>query len=107
MKEADFQEKLNSIQEKIGEDASNLILDEIGVLLTDNKSMNNLIDDKDKEIERLKKTNETLQNVNGNLLQQVAMGEDIENIRKPKEPEEPKKPFDFRSAFDEYGNFKQ
>lgn len=107
MKEADFQEKLNSIQEKIGEDASNLILDEIGVLLTDNKSMNNLIDDKDKEIERLKKTNETLQNVNGNLLQQVAMGEDIENIRKPKESEEPKKPFDFRSAFDEYGNFKQ
>ena len=47
MKEADFQEKLNSIQEKIGEDASNLILDEIGVLLTDNKSMNNLIDDKE------------------------------------------------------------
>lgn len=107
MKEADFQEKLNSIQEKIGEDASNLILDEIGVLLTDNKAMNNTIDDKDKEIERLKKTNETLQNVNGNLLQQVAMGEDIENMRKQKELEEPKKPFDFRSAFDEYGNFKQ
>ena len=107
MKEADFQEKLNSIQEKIGEDASNLILDEIGVLLTDNKAMNNTIDDKDKEIERLKKTNETLQNVNGNLLQQVAMGEDIENMRKQKEPEKPKKPFDFRSAFDEYGNFKQ
>ena len=107
MKEADFQEKLNSIQEKIGVDASNLILDEIGVLLTDNKAMNNTIDDKDKEIERLKKTNETLQNVNGNLLQQVAMGEDIENMRKQKEPEEPKKPFDFRSVFDEYGNFKQ
>ena len=107
MKEADFQEKLNSIQEKIGEDASNLILDEIGVLLTDNKAMNNTIDDKDKEIERLKKTNETLQNVNGNLLQQVAMGEDIEIQRKTKGQEEPKKPFDFRSAFDEYGNFKQ
>ena len=27
--------------------------------------------------------------------------------RKTKESEEPKKPFDFRSAFDEYGNFKQ
>ena len=107
MKEADFQEKLNSIQEKIGVDASNLILDEIGVLLTDNKAMNNTIDDKDKEIERLKKTNETLQNVNGNLLQQVAMGEDIEIQRKLKEQEEPIKPFDFRSAFDEYGNFKQ
>lgn len=107
MKESDFQEKLNSIQEKIGAEASNLILDEIGVLLTDNKAMNNTLYDKDKEIERLKKSNETLQNVNGNLLQQVAMGEDLENTRKSKEDEEPKKPYDFRSAFDAYGNFKQ
>ena len=59
MKEAEFQEKLNSIQEKIGEEASNLILDEIGVLLTDNKNMNGEIQNKQNEIERLKKTNET------------------------------------------------
>ena len=106
MKQEDFQNKMNSIQEKIGTDAANLILDEIGVLLTDNQTMNNIISDKDKEIERLKKTNETLQNVNGNLLQQVAMGEDNEASSKPKEKEE-YKPFDFRTAFDEYGNFKQ
>lgn len=104
MKENEFQDKLNSIQEKIGEDASNLILDEIGILLTDNKNMNNTITDKDKEIERLRKTNETLQNVNGNLLQQVAMAE--EDLVKPtKQVEEKPKVFDFRSAFDEYGNF--
>lgn len=107
MKEADFQEKLNSIQEKIGEEASNLILDEIGILLTDNKNMNGEIQNKQMEIERLKKTNETLQNVNGNLLQQVSMAEDPD-IKKQKEihSEETKKPFDFRTAFDEYGNFK-
>lgn len=106
MKQEEFQTKLNSIQEKIGDEASSLILDEIGILLTDNQNMNNVISDKDKEIERLRKTNETLQNVNGNLLQQVAMAEDP-IITKQKEQEELKKPFDFRSAFDEYGNFKQ
>ena len=106
MKHEEFQNKMNSIQEKIGEEASNLILDEIGVLLTDNQSMLNTISDKDKEIERLRKTNETLQNVNGNLLQQVAMAEDPETKQKEKEPEK-KTPFDFRTAFDEYGNFKQ
>ena len=82
--------------------ASNLILDEIGILLTDNQAMNTSLADKDKEIERLKKTNETLQNVNGNLLQQVAMGEDTVNIPKK---EEPKKAFDFRSVFDEKRKF--
>ena len=106
MKTNEFQDKMNSIQEKIGSDASNLILDEIGILLTDNQNMNNVILDKDKEIERLRKTNETLQNVNGNLLQQVAMGE--ETITQKEKKEEPEiKPFDFRTAFDEYGNFKQ
>lgn len=102
MKNSDFQDKMNSIQEKIGQEASNLILDEIGILLTDNQAMNTSLADKDKEIERLKKTNETLQNVNGNLLQQVAMGEDTVNIPKN---EEPKKPFDFRSVFDEKRKF--
>lgn len=108
MKLEEFQNKMNTIQEKIGEEAANLILDEIGILLTDNKTMNTTIEDKDKEIERLRKTNETLQNVNGNLLQQVSMAEDPD-IKRQKEvqKEETKQPFDFRTAFDEYGNFKQ
>lgn len=98
MKNQDFQNKMNEIQTKIGDDASSLILDDIGLLLTDNETMNTLISDKDKEIERLKQTNETLQRVNGNLLQQVAMGEDPDT--KPK-PEEKPKEFDFRTVFDE------
>ena len=103
MNNTDFQNKMNDIQEKIGQDASNLILDEIGLLLTDNQAMNTSLADKDKEIERLKKTNETLQNVNGNLLQQVAMADDPD----VKEPEEDKKkePFDFRQVFDEKRKF--
>ena len=82
--------EINSIQEKIGKDASNLILDELGELLTDNKSVNDELSNKDKEIEKYKKTNETLQRVNGNLLQQVAMGSEEDLKPKTKEPEKPK-----------------
>lgn len=103
MKNQEFQDKMKSIQEKIGQEASNLILDEIGFLLTDNQAMNTTIDDKNKEIERLKKNNEMLQNVNGNLLQQVAMADDPDT----KDPEEDKKkqPLDLRSVFDEKRKF--
>ena len=104
MTNSDFQNKMNDIQQKIGQDASNLILDEIGLLLTDNQNTNTMIEEKDKEIERLKKTNQMLQNVNGNLLQQVAMGEDTETQQKPNEEEKPK-PFDFKSVFDENRKF--
>lgn len=106
MKQEEFENKMNSIQEKIGQEASSLILDEIGALLTDNKQMNTQLEEKETQITKLKQDKETLQAVNGNLLQQVAMGKDTTNIEN-KEKEEIKKPFDFRSAFDEYGNFKQ
>lgn len=106
MTNSEFQDKMNSIQEKIGQDASSLILDEIGILLTDNQSMNDTIKNKDNEIDRLKKNNEMLQNVNGNLLQQVAMGDDPDTMKPKDQDQNDIKPFDFRSAFDEYGNFK-
>lgn len=106
MTNSEFQDKMNSIQEKIGQDASSLILDEIGILLTDNQSMNDTIKNKDNEIDRLKKNNEMLQNVNGNLLQQVAMGDDPDTMKSKDQDQNDIKPFDFRSAFDEYGNFK-
>lgn len=101
-----FQDKINSIQEKIGKDASNLILDELGELLTDNKTVNDELSNKDKEIEKYKKTNETLQRVNGNLLQQVAMGSEEDLKPKTKEPEKPKE-INYKDAFDEKGNFKK
>lgn len=105
MKQEEFENKMNSIQEKIGQEASSLILDEIGALLTDNKQMNTQLNEKDNQITKLQQDKETLQRVNGNLLQQVAMGEDTVNTKQEKEEKEIK-PFDFRTVFDEYGNFK-
>lgn len=104
MKSSEFQDKMNSIQEKIGEEASGLIIDEIGLLLTDNKNVNNELQEKDKEIEKLKARNESLMNVNANLLQQVAMADDpdVQEL----EDNTMNEPFDFRTVFDENGNFK-
>ena len=106
MKNEDYQKKMDFMLEKVGNDAGNLILDDVGMLITDNKQMNDDLNAKDKEIENLKKMNTTLQTINGNLLQQVSMGVDtsIEDKQKIKEPE---KEFDFRSVFDEKGNFKK
>lgn len=104
MKNTEFQDKMNSIQEKIGEDSSSLIMDDIGLLLTDNQNMNKTIEDKDEEIKKLKARNESLMNVNANLLQQIPMGN--EDDLKPEGTEEKKKePFDFRTAFDEKRKF--
>ena len=105
MTNEEYQKKIDSILEKVGTESGNLIYDEIGVLLTDNKAMNDEISKKDQEIENLKRMNSTLQNVNGNLLQQVSMG--IEKPESPDKKEEKIKDFDFRTAFDEKGNFKR
>lgn len=99
-----FQEKMNSIQEKIGQDASNLILDEIGELLNDNKEVNEKLVSKDKQIEAKNKTIETLQKVNGNLLQQVSMGNE-EDIKPEPTKEEKPKYINYRDAFDEKRKF--
>lgn len=106
MKNTDFQDKMKQIQDKIGEEASGLILDEIGVLLTDNLNMNKEMEKQENEIKEYKARNEKLLEVNGNLLQQVSMAE--EPPARPKEQIETKRePFNFRDAFDEYGNFKK
>lgn len=98
MTNKDLEEKLNSIQEKIGEEASNLILDDIAILINDNKIMNDTISQKEEKIKTLEKRNENLQTVNGNLLQQVSMGKEPE-----KENLNENKPsiIDLRSVFDE------
>lgn len=102
MKKEEFQTKIDEITKKIGDEASNLVLDDIGMLLNDNSQMNAEIDKRDKEIENLKARNEMLQTVNGNLLQQVSVG----IIEKPTIPKkEETKPFDFRTAFDEKRKF--
>lgn len=110
MKKEEIEVITNGIQEKVGKDNAGIIADDIGKIITDNVAMNNLVEEKDKEIEKLKKHNENLLTSNASLLQQISMGEDTSlNYLKEKEnkkAEEKPKPFDFRTVFDEKGNFK-
>ncbi len=108
MKHDKFEEITNSILEKVGEEKAGLIADDIGMLLTDNTTMNKEIDIRNNEITKLKTDKENLIATNGNLLQQIAMGDDTESIYKKEEkPVEKPKPFDYRTVFDEKGNFKR
>lgn len=97
-----FEEKTNSMLDKIGNEASNLILDDVAVLLTDNQNMNQEIINKNEEIQKLKDLNSRLQQVNSNLLLQIPVNKEEKN----EDQKERRKVFSMREAFDEKGNFK-
>lgn len=101
-----FDEIQTSIMNKLGEENSGLIADDIANLITLNTTHEKNISDLNNEISRLKKDKEILTQANGNLLQQISV--ENEDILKPKKEEaEEYTPFDFRSVYDEKGNFKR
>ena len=96
---------LDSIKEKLGEENSALISDDLGNLITKNTEVFNTLSNKEKEITRLNELNQKLVSANGSLLQQVGAG--LEKNPHGSEEDTPKKSFNFRDAFDEKGRFKQ
>lgn len=103
MEAKEYDSKLTSMLEKIGDEASSLIIDDVATLLTDNQKMNDDLKNRDSEIERLKSLNSKLQQVNANLLLQVP------TQKEPKKEEAKKEEhryFNMRDVFDEKGNFK-
>ena len=103
MKKEEQQKLFKGIEKKLGKENYSKIADDIGVLITDNENMNNTIANKDTEIKDLKENNNLLITANGNLLQQVGMGEEAK-----KEDDNPNKgqpKISLKSAFDEKGNF--
>lgn len=105
MKEKDFQELINNMQTKLGEEASGLIADDLGMLISDNKAVNDSEVKYQDEIKMLKDQKEKLIATNGNLLQQISVG--IEEQSKEEVKEEPRKHIDFRDFIDSNGNFKR
>lgn len=105
MQKEKMEELTNSIIEKVGEEKAGLIADDIGLIITNNATMNNEISQKDNEIDKLKTDKENLITTNGNLLQQIAMGEDDTPIFKKEEKEEKPKEITFREIFDEKRKF--
>ena len=100
----DFDKLNTSIQEKLGKENTALIADSLAELTTDNIAVNDLIDKKNQEIEKLKNEKEALIHTNGQLLQKISVG--TEEKPKNEEPKEEKKEFVFKSAFDSKGRFK-
>lgn len=110
MKKEEIEKITNSIIEKVGEEKAGLIADDIGLILTDNNSMNSEISNRDTKINQLQKDKEMLITTNGNLLQQIGMGKDEGspyNIDKTKEKEKETKArdFDYRTVFDDKRKF--
>lgn len=105
MKREEHEKIINSIQEKLGDESSSLIADDLGILITDNVSMNETIENKNNEITKLQSDKEMLVTTNGNLLKQVGMGVDTNAMNENKNEKVEKKEFSFKSIFDEKGNF--
>ena len=105
MKEKDFQDLINNMQSKLGEENSGLIADDLGMLIADNKAVNDTAVKYQDEIKMLKDQKEKLIATNGNLLQQISVG--IEEQSKEEVKEEPRKHIDFREFIDSNGNFKR
>lgn len=95
MKEEELNQLLESIHEQVGDEIHATIADKIGELVTMNTKVQEQLSEQDKEIARLRDTNEKLVAANGALLQQVP------TIKKEPVPEE-KKPeyFDYHSVFE-------
>ena len=107
MQTEDFNKLINGVREKLGEENTSLIADDLAILISDNAQINTDLENKDKEIEKLGKDKENLIKVNGNLLQQVTDDKIDDNDFKfnEKEKEDKKEPFSFKKQFDEFGNF--
>lgn len=95
------------LQEKLGKEASGLIADDIGLLISDTSKVNSDIITQNEEIEKLKEQKERLIETNGNLLQQISMGDDNAFQKKPssKEIEEDEVSISWNDCFDSKGNF--
>lgn len=102
MEYKEYDNKMTSMLDKIGNDSANLILDDVAVLLTDNKKMNEELTNKDNEIKRLNDLNTRLQKVNGNLLLQIPVQKE-----EKKEEKAESNHYNIAEAFDEFGNFKK
>ena len=105
MKEKEFQDLIQNMQTKLGEENSGLIADDLGMLIADNKAVNDTAVKYQDEIKMLKDQKEKLIATNGNLLQQISVG--VEEQSKEEVKEEPRKHIDFRDFIDSNGNFKR
>lgn len=102
-----FESTLNSIQEKLGEETTAKIADDLGMFKTaQNKALGEKAD-LEKQLEQSRKDSKDLQMANARLLQQIPMENAAPKISSQSEVKEEKEAFDPRSAFDQFGRIKK
>ena len=106
MQNKEIEELTKRIGDKIGAENKALINDDLALLITDTANTNQIIKDKDNEIQNLKSDKENLLMTNNKLFQQVAIGKEQE-LEQEKEKDKPQSNYSFQSCFDEKGNFKK
>ena len=97
----------NSIKTKLGEEEAGKIADDLASLIINDKTLNETISNKDKEIEKLKTDKDLLVSANANLLMKIPAGKESDEsfYNEGKKETEPKF-FDFRQCFKD-GKFKR
>lgn len=95
----------DSVQEKLGEENSAVIADDLGELITINANTQKTLAEKDKEIARLTAVNEKLVISNGNLLKRVPA--EHKSVPVERQDESVEKPISYGDIFDANGNFKK
>ena len=102
-----IEEITNSIKTKLGDEEAGKIADDLASLLINDKTLNETINNKDKEIEKLKTDKDLLVSANANLLMKIPAGKDSDEsfYDEGKKETEPKF-FDFRQCFKD-GRFKR
>ena len=104
MNDDEFENLTKSIKDKLGDEATALIADDLGLLLSDHMQINENLSSKDTQIQNLQKEKENLIKTNGNLLQQVAV-QFSNNSNIEETNDKPKQEFSFKNCFDEKGKF--
>lgn len=103
MEKEELNNIIDSINEKIGDDLSGQIADDLAKIINANNTALENSSNKDKEIEKLNKEKENLIIANGNLLQQVSF---VPKKEDKKDDEKEKEEIKISDIFDEKGNFK-
>ena len=105
MKEDILKGITDSIFEKLGEENSGIIADDIGKLITANTQVIETINSLNQKVDTLEANNQKLIAANGSLLQQIPSVADFDKHQNEEVTEE-KKTFNFKDAFDKSGYFK-
>lgn len=106
MDETVFNETLNKIQEKIGEEQAAIIADDLGTLKTAQKTALEKQAENLKKIEDLTTTNKQLIASNANLLNKIPVNEE-NKIVPPSQITNEEKEETYVSPFDEFGRLKK